>query len=343
MEKNETYWINLIGKHLSGNISLDEDRELQAWKNASESNQNTYTEFKQIWEQSFPSTALLNIDREAGWANISKAVNREDGRQSPPVVHRKIARWNASKWAVAAAVVLITTFFFLFILPTRTPMANIIAIQSDAHTKEKTILPDGSIVWLNKNSTMEFESSRTYRILRLTGEAYFEVEPDPEKPFQVHALQSITEVVGTEFNLRVDPESNKVELMVTEGKVRFFRKEQKTEKLQLVATEGAVLSKESPYPVKRSFRNLTNVLSWKTNTLIFEHTPIRQVIQDLEKHYLVDIEIENTAIMNCTYLATFSNDSLSEILKAIEFSLPVKVRQEDGKYFITGTPCSENQ
>ena len=83
-------------------------------------------------------------------------------------------------------------------------------------------LQDGSRVSLNSNSELlypeKFRGKK--RAVRLTGEAFFEVEEYPEKPFLVNIEEkAMVEVLGTSFNIRSDPSGEAISVLVVEGRV----------------------------------------------------------------------------------------------------------------------------
>ena len=85
-------------------------------------------------------------------------------------------------------------------------------------------LPDGTKVWLLKNSELTYHKinfNKDSRTINLEGEGYFEVVKNPNKPFIINMDNTVTTVLGTSFNLKQDPKSRNVELVLVEGEVLF--------------------------------------------------------------------------------------------------------------------------
>ena len=98
-----------------------------------------------------------------------------------------------------------------------------IQLAATEHVRSN-VLPDGSLIALNKGSVIEYSKrfNRTKREMTLKGEAFFNVSSNKDKPFLIHCLQTTTRVVGTKFNIYSDPVLNEVKVSVTEGVVEFY-------------------------------------------------------------------------------------------------------------------------
>ena len=87
-------------------------------------------------------------------------------------------------------------------------------------------LPDGSVVALNSNSKLVFpkQFNGDTREVTIEGEAFFDVKPNPEKPFIINAGKAQIKVVGTSFNVSAYPETETLEVVVKTGKVQVISK-----------------------------------------------------------------------------------------------------------------------
>lgn len=208
-------------------------------------------------------------------------------------------------------------------------------------TKDKIItiyLPDSSKVYINKNSNLSylassFESGK--RLVQLSGEAYFNIMPNPEKPFIIHSDKSIIEVLGTSFNLKSIPNSEAV--IVEEGKVSLVRKSDP--KSELILTQGKKGYIDSKGQLKKTKATNPNELSWKTKKLIFTKTPMEEVVKEIEKYFSIDIEIAEPKILNCKYTGVFENPTKENVLKIISLSINGTYQEENNVYKLMGKGC----
>jgi ferric-dicitrate binding protein FerR (iron transport regulator) len=177
---------------------------------------------------------------------------------------------------------------------------------------------------------------RSTREVTIEGEAFFEVKPNKDKPFIIHAGNAQIKVLGTSFNVNAYPESKLVEVTVETGRVQFLNKNAKsvqTNELILIPGDKGTLIYESNSLKKTTNQNL-NFLSWKSHNLIFKATSLNEVIQDLAKVYKVDIRIADPDLKNLLLTAHFNNYSLDFILEVIETTFKIETQKVDGRYIL---------
>lgn len=170
-----------------------------------------------------------------------------------------------------------------------------------------------------------FASDR--REVYLEGEAYFEVAPDPDRPFIIRTEHSITRVLGTQFNLQAYPEKE-VRIVVEEGKVAFGRRETGSRPVELVRNQMGVLSDDkeaSVYPVK----NMNLYTGWIKGRLIFKDTPMLQVMERLERWYDIECVLADSLLKKRTVTGDFEEESMAEVLNIISLSVGMTYEEED--------------
>ncbi len=160
-------------------------------------------------------------------------------------------------------------------------------------------LPDGTEVWMNADSKLEFPETFTgdKREVRLYGEAYFDVARNEEQPFEVKNSFFTTSVLGTEFNVRAySPEDAHVVLV--QGKVSLQSKEhpepqviQPGQKAQWTEQGGFTVSEVDTY----------SYIQWKEGYFYFNNVPLVEIMQELGRWYNVDILFEDTAAMHTRF------------------------------------------
>ncbi|MEH6304086.1 FecR domain-containing protein [Olivibacter sp. CPCC 100613] len=175
----------------------------------------------------------------------------------------------------------------------------------------QVVLPDGSRVWLNARSSLTFPTrfSGTSRDVTLTGEAYFEVMTDPEKPFKVQVNGSQITVLGTSFN--VNAYRQRLETSLISGKVRIAFKEVEEE---LKPGEKAVI-KQGKIAVQPA--DLEKVIAWKNGYFHFENDNISLVLEELARWYDIDVKYVGI-IQGSTFTGSIPRSvNLSEALDII--------------------------
>lgn len=190
-------------------------------------------------------------------------------------------------------------------------------------------LPDGTVVWLNSGSKLSypvtFRSDK--REVTLEGEGYFEVTANKEYPFYVHTSEGFsTHVYGTKFNVNAYSESPYIETVLEEGKVQVQLPSQDSI-VALLPQEGIFYDKISHSYVKTRIDS-EEYTAWKDGKLIFRNTEIRDVIRRLSRHFNTDIVLNDHSGKNYKYRATFTRETLSQILDYLSQSTKMIWRED---------------
>ncbi len=196
--------------------------------------------------------------------------------------------------------------------------------------KSIVFLPDGTKVHLNSESTLHYDGTynREGRVVTLQGEAFFEVVEDVQRPFTVITPQLSTTALGTSFNVSAYLEEQQ-EISLITGKVKVQGADGAVE---LLAPGELVVLDDHQQMHKRSFEIATQAL-WRKGTILFQDTPLDEVITELERWYDVEFQIKNRGdrVLQCT--GRFDHDYLSNVLNSLGFALDFTHRV-DGKEVI---------
>lgn len=214
----------------------------------------------------------------------------------------------------------------------------ILEVSATAQSLNNVTLPDGTQVSLNSNTHLKYPKkfARNIREVTIEGEAFFEVKPNKNKPFIIHAGNAQIKVLGTSFNVNAYPETNKVEVIVETGKVQVTNKTAETiqtNELILAPGDKGTLDCSSNAMQKTTNRD-PNFLAWKTHNLYFKATSLSEVIDNLEKVYKVNIRLADTKLNDLRLTARFNDYSLDFILKVIETTFNIEVQNENGQYIL---------
>ena len=294
-------------------------------------------------------TQILEIARKV---DLSLELKKYQTNQAWEKVHSRINEQSAPKksminylishplFRIAAAVL----FAALFIVS-----GYVVLYNSDGSKKMMEVsatnqilnmfaLPDGTLVSLNTDTKIKYPQTFTGNIREITieGEAFFEVVPNKDKPFIIHARNAQIKVIGTSFNVNAYPSAKSVEVVVETGKVQVLNKTTKaneTDELILTPGEKGTLIYSSNSLLKSTNLN-PNFLAWKTHNLIFKATPLAEVIENLGKVYNVNIQLADPKLNELLLSAQFNDHTLDFILKVIETTFQIEAKHENGQYIL---------
>ena len=324
----------ILHKYFNGTASDDERREILAWVDASSANKEEF------------------LQREADFVfgNLPDSEPSQAARaQIMHVVEPKRKRLRILN-AVASAAAIFVVGAFLWVLHDNNRLNNQVAsltaqnekliaipelIQGESVLSYKVnpgvkgtiVLPDGSEVILNSASTLRtparFENGK--RVVELEGEGYFKVESNPDWPMYVRTSRGVTvKVTGTEFNLSTYSDDAALKLTLVRGKVSLLDEKSETEVVVREKEEVVVGARAQLEKPTRKTADMKLNTSWKDGYLVFDNTPIREVIKKMERWYGVDITVADARVMNNTFTASFRSESLQQVLTLLDITCSIK-------------------
>lgn len=182
----------------------------------------------------------------------------------------------------------------------------------------QVILPDGSKVWLNAASSLRFPTafSGNQREVELTGEAYFEVARNKDKPFRVKVGDTRINVLGTHFNVNAYPDADAIKASLLEGSIKVIKGNVSD---LLKPGEQAVLKREGDGIEIRN-PDMEEVIAWKNGLFQFDGADISTIMRQIGRWYDVEIVYEGKPPER-RFEGKISRDAqLSDVLKILELS-----------------------
>jgi transmembrane sensor len=209
-------------------------------------------------------------------------------------------------------------------------------ITSPPGTRSQIILPDGSKVWLNSESTIRFPIpfSRKTRDVSLIGQAFFSVQKNPEVPFIVKAENVQVKVLGTKFDVDAYPDREKVNVVLARGKISLTTDDPShtsTKSVILHPNERAVVGRQTG-DIQLSKGDIEKYIAWHKGRLVFDETPMKEVARQLELWYGVKVVIKDPEILNYHFSTTFENESLFQVLELLKLSSPIEINYQPARY-----------
>jgi ferric-dicitrate binding protein FerR (iron transport regulator) len=206
-------------------------------------------------------------------------------------------------------------------------------ISSPIGMKTHVVLPDGTDIWLNSGSKINYRIPFVgkCRTVALTGEAYLHVVKNQKSPFILKAEKTKIKVLGTQFNVKSYPEDDQIEVALIEGSVKFsFEKNGKIVSAKLKPNELLTLNKRNKHVFVKK-EKLFKYIAWHKNILVFDETPITEVAKSLERWYGVEVLIKDEEIKKYKFNAVFENEPLTRVLDLLELTSPISIKYKVGK------------
>lgn len=297
--------------------------------------------------------------RQALWSRINANAAGSDLHAAAP--EPKQAYFSPLFYKIAAGILLLAaaTALVLALFPGNGPGPREITLaDTDTHfveyrndgIKTHTVtLDDGSKVTLLPSSVIRYPEDFSHeRKVYLTGEAFFDVARDPQKPFSVHTHELVTQVLGTSFTVRAYEDERNIRVAVRTGKVSVFSETGKALQSQKGQIEGAVLMPNQQVIYSRN--ELRMVKSLVDNPLVlpktmeytsfqFTDAPINEVFSLLEKAYGVDIVYDEEVMSNCFLNASLDSLSFHDKLRLISKGINARYEILDAHVIISGNGC----
>ncbi|PSK94555.1 FecR family protein [Taibaiella chishuiensis] len=322
----------LLVKYLLGETSAEESRMAEQWINASKDNKRYYDHFRLIWEESLQLTVTHEIDENDAWARFQQRIAPQEQEQDTATSNNVIAfpvKKKKTVWRAAAAVAVLMFGAWVahFYYETN---ANRVTLASSEDVRIDT-LPDGSVVTLNKNSSLAYarDFKGNVRAVTLKGEAFFNVAPNKAKPFEITVDDVTVRVVGTSFNVKNT--RDKTEIIVETGIVTVAKRRNQVKLLP--KQKATVLKKDDAPVIEKNSDELYNF--YRTQEFVCNNTPLHQLVDALNESYNAKITINNPAIRNLPITTTFHRkDPLNLILGVIVETQNIQIEQKDGKIML---------
>ena len=237
-------------------------------------------------------------------------------------------RW---RFRIAASIFLVSCIFLLGRMGEDNPPSGQVveAVKTVTRSMPKgqkltMVLPDGSRVHLNSESSIVFPErfEGENRTVELTGEAYFDVVENKDKPFIVRTGQVVAVVLGTSFNVNSFPEQDEISVSLVSGKVKILPSpEDQDHPDEIILTKGekVTIDKISLEAVTSSFEAAAEV-GWKDGLLVFEGDDYKRVMTKLERWYGATFIANNKPIGKWQIKGRFDNLSLEEVLENLKYT-----------------------
>lgn len=334
MEENE---LILLTKYIVGEASDDEKKIIVHWISEDPSHEAFYVELNAAWHQS-------NFYANAGGIDVDKAFNLFRERIYKPKRKGFILQFSKLSVAASLAVLISIGVLILYVVEKKNNTAPVFSQQiivPKGH-KEKIMLNDGTIVWLNAGSVLKVDNNygKKNRFVYLEGEGYFEVVHHEDMVFTITTKEYTIRDIGTKFNIKSYTADSIFETAVMDGKISIEGRFSGDNKVSTIFLEkNAVLKVAHPLrkdtsaasPVNAlpvvALKNSPNVDSynyWKDDMLVFDNLSFKNIALQLERKYNVVILIGDDSLNNYHFSGSFNKvPNIENVLKIIQETTPI--------------------
>ena len=245
----------------------------------------------------------------------------------------KVIALSYKNWAVAASLIFLLELSVFFYSISNAVENKQFAVKLGEHAQIK--LSDGTKIWLNAGSVLKYpkEFKGDTREVYLSGEAFFDVAKDKKHPFIIHTNKMDTKVLGTSFNVQAYPDQTTQEVSVATGRVNV--KSTVTEE-NVYVTPGQKVVFKSQDNKLQAFKDVpVNTISlWRKNIMVFEETPLSEVVATINRNYNVAIEVKNKNLNDLKISAYFKELPADQVIGLVCNIINAQYKMESGVYKI---------
>jgi transmembrane sensor len=362
---NDHIW-NLIAKKLAGEASAGDLKELESALRLDPDLHYSLEALHDMWQKKSrqePEQADIafqkHMDRmySAGIEMGSKEKSLSND-EYPNAAHRYM-NWKTLTFAVSGFFLITIGFYFFSVrnsaaLPViQKPVWEVVTRNG---SKTNLLLPDGSSVWLNAGSRLTYDSlyGNKFREVTLSGEAYFDVVKNTNKPFIIHAGKVNIKVLGTVFDVKSYPGEKTMETSLIRGSIEVTFPSLSSKKIILKSNQKLIIDKTESVAIPdnneaksvrmpvMSIEHLNRIGSdsliaetgWMQNRLYFNDMSLHELLKSMERKYGVSFHLTDSSLDTIHFTGSFQNETVSQALDALRFT--AEKSTEDFTYQVQG-------
>lgn len=362
-EQKEYIW-NLVARKLAGEATAEDLRDLEnllrdnpelhyplqtitdIWKHGNPRNHQQIEQAEKVFSAHLNRMADLKLNLSAADDEVHRPASASFRRDR----RRPIAGFAAAAILLAALGVTLYHQYMPKLRPVASTAAspatsvrdNAIATANGSRTH--LTLPDGTRVWLNAGSRIDYPKNfgATSREANLTGEAFFDVAADPGKPFIIHARKIDILVLGTTFNIKSYPSDKNTEATLVRGSIEVNIHNKANQKIILKPNQKLVIPNDDSLSVepiqhrrskgpaaslaiigKPTFEQHTGAMietSWVDNKLIFQDETFVDLARQMERWYGVTIRFDDEQLGQLQFTGIFQKETIRQALDALRLT-----------------------
>lgn len=300
-----------LHRFFAGSATLEEGMEIKAWMEASKENEERFYRERKVFD----------------------AITLHGQPTAPRQREQRSYRQLFLPWLKVAAIVVLTLAINHFYQRHRNGeyVATMNTISVPAGQRTHVTLPDGTNVWLNARTTLQYPAhfNRKERTVRLEGEAYFDVARNDKKPFIVQTGPYNVEVLGTQFDVEAYPDMGTFETTLMKGSVKVSSPKQSI----VLEPEHKVYMREGKLHVAKV--KDFDPYRWKEGLICFKEEQFQFIMKDFEKYYGIRIVVNNSKVLQFSYTGKFRQaDGIDYALRVLQKDIYFTYQKDNDKEII---------
>ena len=296
----------LLNKYFEGLASQEEEKVIREWLENSPENEATMLRERKIFDTILISKKDIFVDNE----NVKYIDN---SRQIPK---KRIHLQEVLRIAAVLLLAIVGSWYYFVHLNNGDDLLVTQTINVPAGQRINLVLPDGTDVWLNAKTTIQYPVSfnKKERLVTIDGQAFFNVAKNEKAPFIVKTANATVRALGTQFDIMAYSDSKDFETMLMEGAVEVKMINNDSKPLILKPNSKSILDNGI---LKKVYVDDLSCYEWKNGLISFKNEPFADIMNTVEKTYDMKIVIEKKEIAGLLYTGKF------RIIDGVEYALRV--------------------
>ncbi len=350
----------LLIKHIVGEATERERKEVTEWISSSKLNESYYINLmnlivsqdmskdtQHLFSEEEIKDRLLNVkEKIRGKENIR-------GKISPLPPKIKFGSYYFTA-AAAAAILLFSVLLNIYQFNTKEEMVStssltivpktdvINTFYTERGVKGKIVLEDSTVVWLNSDSKIIFPEhfSNDSRQIRFEGEGFFEVAKNSEWPMVVTTAKGMSvKVLGTKFHIKSYNNDDSEQATLFNGKIQLAKEVKGDggvmvqQTIEMIPNETVIFNRNGVELISHN-ADTTKKVAWKRGELVFDETPMSEVVKMLERWHGAKIVVSDNTVLRHKFTGSFNAESLVQVLELIKFTSPVDYNIVDNTVYL---------
>lgn len=311
METNESF----ILSYIRGSLSSEEIEECDILMASSPEFSAKVNQIRRTYLLFDSLDAQENVDTKIAWQKISRRIK---------FYKSKKIIWDFSRTAAVILLPLLLIHQYVIQPYLEETPHELITLYSAPNVVTKAILPDGSEVWLNSQSKLSYPRVFTgkNRKVELTGEAYFKVSSDKNNRFDVVTPdKTVVSAYGTEFNVNAYLDDPRYTITLTQGNIDISLANLFTKHTLKPGQKVIVDQQYKTFMISEADTYVET--AWKDGKMVFRRESIEIIAEKLARKFGVIIQVEGNTGKDYQYTATFTDESLVDILELLKISTSI--------------------
>lgn len=324
----------ILIQYLDNKLPDEKNQEVDDWCNQSPENKKYLKDIYNLQRINNISDAYIKADAHSSFKRFNEKINQREVANIKKVTFLQIIKKYGPPLAAFIAGIIITSGIIFFNI--KEHLSNTFMAHTDGSQRSELILPDGTKVWLNAKTDIEYKHSYwgTNRELKLNGEAYLEVQHNENKPFIVTTKKTHVTVLGTKFNVRSKEGEDETITTLLEGSVAV--KNTTSDNAHIIHPGQSIITNNNNGDSEIfAYNKPLNILLWRCGNLDFENASLIEIMETLEQHFNIGFKFKNKQLEQETYTCSFStNDKIEYILNILTLTEKFKYTLSDNTVHI---------